>query len=61
MSDHATQATEAKLSRGTVSRYAMGSLGTGGFATLPGLVLVYFLTDTLGVAAIVAGLIVTGA
>lgn len=39
----------------------MGSLGTGGFATLPGLVLVYYLTDTLGVAAIVAGLIVTGA
>lgn len=40
-------------------RYAVGSIGTGGFATLPGLVLVYFLTDTLGVAAIVAGLLVT--
>ncbi len=50
-----------RLSRGTVTRYAMGSLGTGGFATLPGLVLVYYLTDTLGVAAIIAGLIVTGA
>lgn len=61
MTDQATHATEAKLSRSTVSRYAIGSLGTGGFATLPGLVLVYFLTDTLGVAAIVAGLIVTGA
>jgi len=61
MTNPTTQAAEAKLSRGTVSRYAMGSLGTGGFATLPGLVLVYFLTDTLGVAAIVAGLIVTGA
>lgn len=54
-------AGQTRLSRGTVTRYAMGSLGTGGFATLPGLVLVYFLTDTLGVAAIVAGLIVTGA
>ena len=39
----------------TVARYAIGSLGTGGFATLPGLVLVYYLTDTLGVAAIAAG------
>jgi GPH family glycoside/pentoside/hexuronide:cation symporter len=48
-----------ELSTGTLVRYAAGSLGTGGFATLPGLVLVYFLTDTLGVAAIVAGLLVT--
>jgi glycoside/pentoside/hexuronide:cation symporter, GPH family len=47
------------LSRGTVARYAVGSVGTGGFATLPGLVLVYYLTDTLGVAALMAGLIVT--
>jgi GPH family glycoside/pentoside/hexuronide:cation symporter len=48
-----------ELRAGTVVRYAAGSIGTGGFATLPGLVLVYFLTDTLGVAAIVAGLLVT--
>lgn len=61
MTNQPTQSTEVKLSRGTVSRYALGSLGTGGFATLPGLVLVYFLTDTLGVAAIFAGLIVTAA
>ncbi|MCK0118614.1 MFS transporter [Isoptericola sp. S6320L] len=47
------------LSRGTVARYAVGSVGTGGFGTLPGLVLVYYLTDTLGVAALMAGLIVT--
>ncbi|WP_402469027.1 MFS transporter [Isoptericola aurantiacus] len=47
------------LSRGTVARYAVGSVGTGGFSTLPGLVLVYYLTDTLGVAALTAGLIVT--
>ncbi|HXR45497.1 MAG TPA: MFS transporter [Pseudolysinimonas sp.] len=46
-------------STGTLVRYAAGSIGTGGFATLPGLVLVYFLTDTLGVAAIAAGLLVT--
>ncbi|KKI19481.1 MFS transporter [Leucobacter sp. Ag1] len=40
-------------------RYAAGSLGTGGFATLPGLVLVYYLTDSLGVTALAAGAIVT--
>ena len=54
-------ATERTLSRGVVTRYAIGSIGTGGFATLPGLVLVYYLTDTLGVAALVAGLVVTAA
>jgi len=42
-----------------VARYATGSLGTGGFATLPGLVLVYYLTDSLGVTALAAGAIVT--
>ncbi|WP_193598180.1 MFS transporter [Microbacterium sp. YJN-G] len=49
------------LSRGDVTRYAIGSLGTGGFATLPGLVLVYYLTDSLGVTALAAGAIVTAA
>jgi Na+/melibiose symporter-like transporter len=52
-------ATQQSLTRATVVRYAVGSLGTGGFATLPGLVLVYYLTDSLGVAAIAAGLVVT--
>lgn len=46
------------LSRGQVTRYAIGSLGTGGFSTLPGLVLVYYLTDSLGVTALAAGIIV---
>jgi Na+/melibiose symporter-like transporter len=50
-----------RLSPRTVWVYAIGSLGTGGYATLPGLVLTYFLTDNLGVAALAAGLIVTGA
>jgi Na+/melibiose symporter-like transporter len=48
-----------RLPARTIARYAIGSLGTGGFATLPGLVLAYFLTDNLGVAAILAGTIVT--
>ncbi|RUR03449.1 MFS transporter [Labedella endophytica] len=52
-------ALSRSLERRTVAAYAVGSLATGGFATLPGLVLVYFLTDTLGVAALAAGAIVT--
>ena len=52
-------ATPRVLTRTTVAGYAAGSLGTGGFATLPGLVLVFYLTDTLGVAALLAGLLVT--
>jgi GPH family glycoside/pentoside/hexuronide:cation symporter len=54
-------AAERSLPRSVVTRYAIGSIGTGGFATLPGLVLVYYLTDTLGVTALVAGLVVTAA
>jgi len=53
--------TRTALTRTTVARYAIGSLGTGGFSTLPGLVLVFYLTDTLGVAAIAAGILVTAA
>ncbi len=49
------------MARATIARYAIGSLGTGGFSTLPGLVLVFYLTDTLGVAAWAAGIVVTGA
>ncbi len=54
-------AQERVLARTTIAGYAIGSLGTGGFATLPGLVLIFFLTDTLGVAALFAGILVTGA
>lgn len=50
-----------RLAPRTIALYAIGSLGTGGYATLPGLVLTYFLTDNLGVAALAAGLIVTAA
>lgn len=55
----AATAAPTQLSRGVVARYAAGSLGTGGFATLPGLVLVYYLTDSLGVTALAAGLVMT--
>ncbi|GMA25914.1 MFS transporter [Luteimicrobium album] len=47
------------LPRRAVVGYASGSVGTGGFGTLPGLVLAYYLTDTLGVAAGLASLVVT--
>jgi glycoside/pentoside/hexuronide:cation symporter, GPH family len=51
----------ARPDRRTVAGYAAGSVGTGGFGTLPGLVLLVYLTDALAVPAAVAGLIVTGA
>lgn len=51
----------SRLSARSIVTYAIGSLGTGGYATLPGLVLTYFLTDNLGVAALAAGIIVTSA
>lgn len=38
--------------------YGMGSVATGAFGTVPGLMLLPYLTDTLGVAAGVAGVIV---
>lgn len=55
----AAASTSPRLTRGTIARYATGSLGTGGFATLPGLVLTYYLTDSLGVAALMAGVVIT--
>ncbi|GAA4481558.1 MFS transporter [Rhodococcus olei] len=47
-----------RLSRSTVAGYSLGSVGTGGFATLPGLVLAYYLTDTLAVPAVAASVVV---
>ncbi|WP_203906533.1 MFS transporter [Rhizocola hellebori] len=48
----------AQLSTGTRAGYALGSLATGAFGTVPGLLLLPYLTDSLGVAAVVAGLLV---
>lgn len=48
----------ARLTRGTYLGYAVGSIGTAAFGTVPGLLLLYYLTDVLGVAAAVAGLAV---
>lgn len=41
------------------ARYATGEFVTSGFAALPGLVLVYYLTDSLAVPALLAGGVVT--
>ncbi len=38
--------------------YAAGSIGTGGFGTVPGLLLLYYLTNTLGVSPALAGVVV---
>jgi Na+/melibiose symporter-like transporter len=47
-----------RLTRGTQLGYALGSIGTAAFGTVPGLLLLYYLTDVLGVAAGLAGLVV---
>ncbi|MGY1720800.1 MFS transporter [Blastococcus sp. SYSU DS0552] len=47
-----------RLDRGVHLGYALGSIGTAAFGTVPGLLLLYYLTDVLGVAAGVAGLVV---
>jgi GPH family glycoside/pentoside/hexuronide:cation symporter len=47
------------LRRSTVVRYAVGSVGTGGFGTLPGLVLLIYMTNTLGVSPAFAGVAFT--
>lgn len=49
---------EMRLGRGVRAGYALGSVATGSFATVPGLLLLPYLTDTLGVAAAAAGAIV---
>lgn len=41
-----------------LASYAAGSLGTGAFGTLPGLVLAYYLTDSIGVTAALATVLV---
>jgi GPH family glycoside/pentoside/hexuronide:cation symporter len=46
------------LPRRVHAGYALGSLATGAFGTVPGLLLLPYLTDTLGVAAGMAGLLV---
>ncbi|MDH6461115.1 GPH family glycoside/pentoside/hexuronide:cation symporter [Micromonospora sp. A200] len=53
-----TGARPDPLPRRVHAGYALGSLATGAFGTVPGLLLLPYLTDTLGVAAGVAALLV---
>ncbi|QDO86927.1 MFS transporter [Ornithinimicrobium ciconiae] len=53
-----TATVSDRIPRRAVAGYAAGSVGTGGFGTLPGLVLAYYLTDTLAVPAALAALVV---
>jgi glycoside/pentoside/hexuronide:cation symporter, GPH family len=47
-----------RLPRGVRLGYGSGSVATGAFGTVPGLMLLPYLTDTLGIAALTAGCIV---
>ena len=47
-----------KLSLSIHLAYGVGSMGTGLFSAVPGLLLLYFMTDTLGISAGLAGLAV---
>ncbi|WP_194823540.1 MFS transporter [Micromonospora sp. S-DT3-3-22] len=53
-----TGAEGVGLPRRVHAGYALGSLATGAFGTVPGLLLLPYLTDTLGVAAGLAALLV---
>jgi len=57
MPDYTPAAPDALTNRIRIG-YGMGSVATGTFGTVPGLLLLYYLTDVLGVAAGLAGLMV---
>lgn len=52
-----TAPPDGNLDRRTTFSYALGSVGTAGFSTVPGLLLAYYLTNSLGVAAGIAALV----
>lgn len=51
-----TEQETARAGNLPLVQYAAGSLGMGAWVTVPGLLLLYFLTNTLGVTPLVAGL-----
>lgn len=58
MSGSATRPVTGTLTRRVRIGYGSGSVATGAFGTVPGLMLLTYLTDTLGIAALWAGVIV---
>lgn len=60
MSHAVPRPTRAReLRAGILVRYATGEFVTSGFAALPGLVLVFYMTDSLAIPALLAGVVVT--
>ena len=58
MSPGAPTVEPPRLTRGATLGYAVGAAGTAGFGTVPGLLLAIYLTNTLGVAAGIASMVV---
>ena len=58
MSPGAPTVEPPRLTRGATLGYAVGAAGTAGFGTVPGLLLAIYLTNTLGVAAGIASVVV---
>ena len=58
MSEPDPSSQQSRLGTGIRAGYASGSVATGAFGTVPGLMLLPYLTDSLGIAAALAGLIV---
>jgi glycoside/pentoside/hexuronide:cation symporter, GPH family len=54
----ASSGPAAPIGRARLLGYGAGSIGTGVFSTVPGLLLLFFMTDTLGVSAALAGVVV---
>ncbi len=54
----AVTAPPGELSRSVRLSYSAGAVGTGIYSTVPGLLLLYYLTDVVGVGAGLAGLVV---
>ncbi|MFC5744145.1 MFS transporter [Actinomadura rugatobispora] len=52
---NAEATADSRLPRGRLLGYGIGSVGTGVFSAVPGLLLLYYLTDVLGVSAAIAG------
>ncbi|WP_157595983.1 MFS transporter [Plesiocystis pacifica] len=54
--DQRAESDRPRLSRAVLAAYGIGGLGSGVYTTVPGLLLLYYMTDTLGIAAALAGL-----
>jgi GPH family glycoside/pentoside/hexuronide:cation symporter len=54
----APESAPSRLTRGSLVGYSLGAAGSAGFGTVPGLILAIYLTNTLGVAAGLASLVV---